>query len=142
MTKKLKSILISLCVCVLAVAAYFITEKILENSSSGPGTSTTVKLTNLSSENIVSIKVELSDGEYYYITEDAKATADAGSTVYKVTFSGIYEGLDYDKTTAKRLYSYASALSAQRDMGAARICTPGERTKRVFERMISVFETR
>lgn len=117
MTKKLKSILISLCVCVLAVAAYFVTEKILENSSSGPGTSTTVKLTNLSSESIVSIKVELSDGEYYYITEDAKATAAAGSTVYKVTFSGIYKGLDYDKATAKRLYSYASALSAQRDMG-------------------------
>lgn len=117
MNKKIRSILITLCVGLVALISLAVVMKVLENMDTEDGTVSTKKLTNYTVGDVASVKVELSNGEYYYITEDASSSVGSSTVQYKVTFNGIYEGLEYDTTLSKQVVSYASQLTAQRDMG-------------------------
>ncbi len=117
MTKKLKKMVITLCIGALALCGFVIGSKIIENNQQEPGVAVNKDLTKYAADEIVSVKVQLKNGEYYYVTEDASQSS--GSTVvYKVTFNGVYEGLEYDESLAKQVVSYAALLSTTRDMGA------------------------
>ena len=115
MTKKLRSIIITLSVGAIALVAYFVAAHIINNQETA--STTKVQLTDFSASNIASLKVTLQDGQYYYVTEDAAASTDGATVSYKVTFNGIYEGLAYNATTAKAMMKYACSLTAQRDLG-------------------------
>ncbi len=118
MPKKLRSIIITFCVGLVALGAYFIADNIIKNQEDP--TSTKVTLIQYDTSSIASVKVTLANGEYYYVTEDADISAAGESTVaYKVTFNGIYENLAYDASAAKSLMTYACSLVAQRDLGVA-----------------------
>ncbi len=114
MTKKLRSIIITVSIGVLALVAYFVVDYIVKNIDEP--TTTSVKLTEFSTGNIASLKITLKDGQYYYVTENADSS-DATSVSYKVTFNGIYEGLAYSASSAKTMMGYACTLTAKRDLG-------------------------
>lgn len=117
MTKKFKSILVTLCVGIVVLIALAVVMNVLENSDDGEGVVSQKQLTNYTVGNVASVKIQLSSGEYYYITENADTTTSDSSVVdYKITFNGIYAGLDYDTTLSKQIVSYACQLKAQRDL--------------------------
>ena len=115
MTKKLRSIIITLSVGLIALVAYFVVDYIIQNQQADEVTK--VKLTEFTASNIASLKVTLQDGQYYYITENADASSEDSTVSYKVTFNGLYEGLAYSASSAKSMMTYACSLTAQRDMG-------------------------
>lgn len=117
MTKKLRSIIITVSIGLIALVAYFVVDHIIQNTEDPAATS--VVLTNFSTSNVASLKVTLQDGQYYYVTENAESSDTDTTVSYKVTFNGIYEGLAYSASAAKNMMGYACALTAQRDLGAA-----------------------
>lgn len=118
MNKKLRSILITVCVGFVALISLAVVMHVLENMETEEGTVTTKQITDYTVGNVVSVKVELGNGEYYYITEDAGVTVTNGVVQYKVTFNGIYTDLEYDASLSKQVVSCACQLKATRDLGA------------------------
>ena len=118
MNKRLRSILVTLCVGVLALVVFFVVQAIVDNQSgSGEGKESNKQITKYEVGDVASVKVELANGEYYFVTEDAIASQGGSNVAYKVTFNGVYEGLEYNASLAKQVVAYASVLSASRDMG-------------------------
>ena len=117
MNKRLRSILVTLCVGVVAMVAFFIVQAVLKEGDTGEGTASTKKLTQYEVGQVASVKVELANGEYYFVTEDALNSQGGSNVAYKVTFNGVYAGLEYNATYARYVVSYASVLNATRDMG-------------------------
>lgn len=115
MTKKLRSIIITVSIGLLALIAYFVVDYIIQNTEEAP--TTTVTLTDFSASDIASLKITLQDGQYYYVTENAQADDTESTLSYKVTFNGIYEGLAYSASSAKSMMGYACSLTAKRDLG-------------------------
>ena len=118
MNKRLRSILVTLCVGVLALVVFFVAQAVINNQSVGnEGKETSKQLTKYEVGDVASVKVELANGEYYFVTEDAVASQGGSNVAYKVTFNGVYEGLEYNASLAKQVVAYASVLNAKRDMG-------------------------
>lgn len=115
MAKKLRSIIITLCVGVVALSAYFIVDAVMAKQESNK--TTTTVLTSYAASEIASLKVTLQSGEYYFITENAAESTSSYIVPYKVTFNGVYEGIEYDSSRANSLMSAACNLSASRDLG-------------------------
>lgn len=117
MNKKIKSILITLFVGLVALISLAVVMNVLENLEEEEGTSSKKQLIKYTVGDVASVKVELKNGEYYYVTEDAGSSVSNSVVQYKVTFNGIYAGLEYDTSLSKQLVSCASQLTAERDMG-------------------------
>ena len=81
MNKRLRSILVTLCVGVLALVVFFVVQTIINNQpDGGEGTKTNKQITKYEVGDVASVKVELANGEYYFVTEDAIASQ-GGSNV-------------------------------------------------------------
>ncbi len=116
MNKKLKSIIITFCVGALAIAAYLIADKIIDNNNKVNPTKQAV-IMNYNAADVASVKLELPDGDSYFVTEDASVAPTTLSVTYKTTFFGIYEGIEYDSAKSRSLMSVATSLVADRDLG-------------------------
>ena len=101
MNKRLRSILVTLCIGVVAMVAFFIVQAALQEGDTGEGTASKKQLTQYEVGQVASVKVELANGEYYFVTEDALSSQGGSNVSYKVTFNGLYEGLDYNQTYAR-----------------------------------------
>lgn len=116
MTKKFKSILVTFSIGLVVLISLAVVLNVLENMDEGEGTESKKQLTNFTVGNVASVKIELKNGEYYYITEDASSTTSGSLVQYKVTFNGIYEGIGYDASLSKQVVSYACQLTADREL--------------------------
>ncbi len=113
MTKKVKSLIITASVMVIALVAYMVTYYIVTRPSNG--TVTTSMLTEINSSNVASVEVVLQNGDSYIVTENAEDEDTA--ITYKITFNGVYEGLRYDASDAKNLVTISTQLVSTRNLG-------------------------
>lgn len=114
MKKKLRSVIITFCVGVIALVSYFVAAKIISNNEGGNTTKT--QLTSFSSSEIQSLKIELFDGDNYIITEDASQSSSSYYVPYKVTFTGVYDGVEFDSSRASSIMTNALRLSSTRTL--------------------------